>query len=103
MEVTMDIKIQSLHFDADVKLLNFVESKTGKLDQFYDNIIGVEVTLRLDHSDEIGNKVADIKTLIPGNELFAKRQSKSFEEATDLAIDAIIRQLKKIKEKQRKK
>lgn len=99
----MDIKIQSLRFDADTKLLNFVENKVNKLDQYYDNIIGAEVILRLDKSEEAGNKVADVKVLIPGNDLFSKKQAKSFEEATDLATEAIKRQLKKTKEKQRNK
>ncbi|MDA3893402.1 MAG: ribosome-associated translation inhibitor RaiA [Salinivirgaceae bacterium] len=98
----MNIKIHSLHFDADVKLLDFVESKVGKLAQYYDNIIDVEVTLRIDSSENFGNKVADIKVLIPGNDLFSKRQAKSFEEATGQATEALRRQLKKTKEKQRK-
>ena len=99
----MDIKIQSLRFDADIKLLDFVENKVSKLNQYYDNIIGAEVILRLDKSEIAGNKVADIKILIPGNDLFSKKQAKSFEEATDLAIDALKRQIKKTKEKQRSK
>lgn len=99
----MDIKVHSLRFDADGRLINFVESKVGKLDQYYDNIIGAEVTLRIDNSDDSENKVADIKILIPGSELFSKRQAKSFEEATDLATEALRRQLKKTKEKQRNK
>ena len=99
----MDIKIQSLRFDADTKLLDFVENKVSKLNQYYDNIIGVEVILKLDKSEESGNKVADIKILIPGSDLFSKKQAKSFEEATDLATDALKRQLKKTKEKQRNK
>jgi putative sigma-54 modulation protein len=103
MEVTMNIKVHSLRFDADVKLVDFVESKVGKLDQYYDNIIGAEVTLRIDKAEDADNKVADIKVFIPGNELFSKRQAKSFEEATDLAIEALRRQLKKTKEKQRNK
>lgn len=99
----MNIKIHSLRFDADTKLLDFVEQKVNKLDQYYDNIIGAEVTLKLDKSEASGNKVADIKVLIPGNDLFSKRQAKTFEEATDMATEALRRQLKKTKEKQRKK
>ena len=75
----MNIKIHSLRFDADIKLINFVENKVGKLDQYYNNIIGAEVTLRIDNSESDGNKVVDIKMLIPGNDLFSKRQARSFE------------------------
>lgn len=97
----MDIKIHSLRFDADEKLLSFVENKVTKLGQFYDHILAAEITLRLDKSENADNKVADIKLEIPGNDLFSKKQAKSFEEATDLATEAIRRQLKKTKEKQR--
>lgn len=99
----MKIKIHSLRFDADTKLLDFIETKVSKLDQFFDNIIGAEVTLRIHNSDENENKVADIKIMIPGNDLFSRRQAKSFEEATDIATEALCRQLKKTKEKMRKK
>lgn len=97
----MDVKIHSLRFDADAKLLEFVEQKVSKLDQFFDNIITAEVTLKVDRNDNSENKVADIKIKIPGSDLFSKKQAKSFEEAADLAIEALRRQLKKSKEKQR--
>ena len=99
----MNIKIQSLKFDADTKLIDFVETKLNKLNQYYDSIIGAEVILKLDKSGDNDNKVADIKILIPGNDLFSKKQAKSFEEATDMATEALRRQLKKTKEKQRGK
>ncbi len=95
----MKVKIQSIHFDADEKLLNFVEGKVGKLNTFSNAIIDGEVFLRLDKSSSAENKIAEIKLLIPGNDLFAKRQCKTFEEATDQAIEALRRQLKKQKEK----
>lgn len=95
----MTVKIQSIHFDADKKLLNFIENKVGKLNTYSNKIIDSEVFLRLDKSSSHENKIAEIKLLVPGNDLFAKRQCKSFEEATDLAVEALRRQLKKKKEK----
>ncbi len=95
----MRVKIQSIHFDADAKLLNFVEEKVGKLNTFSNAIIDSEVFLRLDKSSSAENKIAEIKLLVPGNDLFAKRQCKTFEEATDQAVEALRRQLKKQKEK----
>ncbi len=95
----MDLKLETVHFDADRKLVNFVNEKVGKLNQFFDHIIGGEVYLKLDKSSEKENKVAEIKILVPGKELFAKKQCKSFEEATDLCVDALKRQVKKHKEK----
>jgi putative sigma-54 modulation protein len=97
----MNIKIHSLRFDADRKLEEFIESKVGKLNQYYEGIIGVEVTLKLDKAQNTENKVTEIKLEIPGNDLFAKKQSKSFEAATDTAVEALRRQLKKYKGKVR--
>ena len=97
----MKLKIHSIHFDADQKLETFINSKVKKLDQYYDRIIEGEVFLRLDKSDVKTNKVAEIRLHIPGNELFVKKQCKSFEEATDTAVEALRRQVKKHKEKMR--
>jgi putative sigma-54 modulation protein len=94
----MDIKVQSIHFDADKKLVDFVEEKVGKLSQFYDKIIGGDVFLKLEASDQ-ENKVAEIKIKLPGKDLFAKKQCKSFEEATDEAVEALRRQINKHKSK----
>lgn len=97
----MNLIVHSIHFDADVKLKNFIEEKVNKLKQFDDKILEGEVFLRLDKSDDNENKVAEIKLLVPGKEMFAKKQCKSFEEATDLAVEALRRQIKKHKEKVR--
>jgi len=98
----MDIKIHSIHFDADVKLLNFIRNKIEKLVQFYDDIIGSEVFLRVENSQDPENKVVEIRLTIPGNELFAKRQTKTFEASTDLAVEALRRQIRKHKTKLKK-
>jgi putative sigma-54 modulation protein len=95
----MDIKLETVHFDADKKLVDFVNEKVNRLGQFYDNIVGGEVYLKLGSSSENENKIAEIKIHVPGKELFAKKQSKSFEEATDLCVDALKKQVQKHKEK----
>lgn len=95
----MDIQVHSVHFTADKKLIDFVNDKVGKLDLFFDHIIAGEVFLRLDKSQEGDNKIAEVKILIPGKELFAKKQCKSFEEAADLAVEALRKQVSKHKEK----
>jgi putative sigma-54 modulation protein len=97
----MDIQVHSVHFTADKKLIEFINEKVGKLELFYDNIIASEVFLRLDKDQEGENKVAEVKILIPGKELFAKKQCKSFEEAADLAVESLERLLVKRKEKLR--
>ena len=97
----MDIKIHSIRFDADKKLIDFINNKVKKLIQFYDNIIGVEVFLRLEKDQGTENKLAEIRLDIPGSDIFAKKKSKSFEESIDNSLEAIKRQLTKFKEKQR--
>ncbi len=95
----MKIRVQSIHFDADKKLLAFIQKKADKLDQFFDHIISGEVFLKVENTEEEANKIAEIKLSIPGNVLFAKEQSKSFEESTDLCIESLRKQVHKHKEK----
>jgi putative sigma-54 modulation protein len=97
----MQVKIHSIHFDADKKLLNFIQEKIDKLTVFHDQIIGGDVFLKLENTDGRDNKVAEIKLLVPGKDLFARRQCKSFEEATDDAVEALRRQIQKRKSKSR--
>ncbi len=95
----MNIKIHSIHFDADSKLLDFINQKVKKLLLFYDNILSSEVFLRLEKCQDMENKIVEIRLEIRGNDVFAKKQSKTFEEATDLTIEALRRQLLKHKTK----
>ncbi len=96
----MQISVHSIQFKADRKLIDFIQSKLGKLEQFHDKLISAEVFLKLDKNKEDGNKIAEIKVNIPGKELFAKRQSPTFEEATDKVVEALRRQVRKAKGKQ---
>ncbi len=98
----MNIQIHSVKFDADNKLIEFVNGKVKKLKQYSDDIVSVEVFLRLDKDQEKENKLAEIKLEFPGGPLFAKKQSKSFEESTDLVVDALKKQITKHKEKKRR-
>jgi len=98
----MNTRITSVHFDADKKLIEFVNSRLNKLELFNDSIVGFEVFLKLENTSVEDNKLVEIKVEVPGNDLFAKKQSKSFEESTDDAIDALRKQLIKHKEKLRK-
>lgn len=95
----MDLKIEAVHFDVDRKLIDFVTEKVQKLEQIFDNIVLGEVFLKLDRSSEKENKVAEIKIMVPGKELFAKKQCRTFEEAATLCVDALKKQITKHKEK----
>lgn len=95
----MNVKIQSVKFDADKKLLDFIESKLEKFNRFSDKITSSDVTLKLDKDFDSGNKVAIIEIHLPGDVLVAERRNKSFEESVDECIDALKKQLDKYKEK----
>ena len=97
----MNIQIHSVRFDADKRLLDFVNLKLNKLSNLSDEIVSAEVYLRLDKDSEKENKVAEIKIEYPGGPLFAKKKSKSFEESTDLVVDALKKQITKHKDKMR--
>lgn len=97
----MTVNIHSVHFDADAKLLDYVSTKVQKVTHFHDKIVSVDVYLKLDNVvHQIKDKIAEIKILIPKNELFVKASSKSFEESFDDALESIINQIKRKKEKQ---
>jgi putative sigma-54 modulation protein len=94
----MKIKVQSIHFDADKKLVDFVQKKMDKLETFYDRTVDGEVFLRL-NNEGIDNKTVEIKLNVPGSQLFAKEQARTFEAATDQATEALKNQLAKFKTK----
>ncbi len=97
----MNIQIHSIKFDADKKLLDFVTQKINKLSLLSDEIVNAEVFLKLDHDGERENKITEIKMDYPGVPLFARKQSKTFEEATDMVVAALKRQIVKQKGKTR--
>ena len=92
----MKLQVHSIHFDADTKLIDFIQRKIDKLETFYDRLVDGEVFLRL-NNEGFENKTVEIKFKVPGSSLFAKEQARSFEEATDLATQALRNQLKKFK------
>ncbi len=95
----MKININSVHFKADSKLEDFITQKIEKVCSKLSDAIGSEVTLKLDNTDTPENKIVDIRIMLKGNDLYASKVSKSFEESTDLAIDALKKQLEKYKGK----
>lgn len=94
----MKLQVHSIHFNADSKLVEFIQKKVDKLETFYDRVVDGEVFLRI-NNEGVDNKTVEIKVKVPGSQLFAKEQARSFEAATDLATEAMRNQLKKYKEK----
>ena len=96
----MNVNIQTVHFDADEKLVELVTRKVEKLNTFHDRITKVDVFLKLDNLvHTIKDKVVEIKVHVPKYEFFVKTSSKSFEESFDAAFESIINQIKRKKEK----
>ncbi len=95
----MQITVQSDGFTVDQKLIDFIENKLNKLDTFYDNVIDATVFLIVESAKDRENKLVEVKVNVPGNEFMVKKQSKSFEESTDLCTEALRRVLIKHKEK----
>lgn len=95
----MKIHLTAIHFDADQKLIDYIEKKASKLDQFFDRITDTQVFLKLENSGQVRDKIVEIKLMVPGDTLIATEVSKSFEGAVDAAVDNMKRQLSKHKEK----
>ena len=96
----MTVNIQTVHFDADSKLISYIGKKISKLSQYHDSITKADVYLKLDNIvHNIKDKVVEIKLIVPRHEFFVKHSSKSFEESFDEAMDALVNQIKRKKEK----
>jgi putative sigma-54 modulation protein len=96
----MKLQVHSIHFNADQKLIDFIQKKVDKLETFYDRLTDGEVFLRL-NNEGIENKTVEIKLNVPGTQLFATEKARSFEAAADLASEALKIQLQKFKTKLR--
>ena len=97
----MKVNTQSVNFNADQKLLDFIQKRMDKLDVFYDKIIKSDVFLKLENTSDKENKIFEARVSVPGDSFVVKKQCKSFEEGADIAIASLERQLKKRKEKLR--
>ena len=98
-EVFMELRIQSIHFDASEKLNAFIEKKAAKLEKFCDNIKKVEVTLKVVKPETANNKEAGVRVLALNTEFYAEKISDTFEESVDVCMEALAKQLLKAKEK----
>ena len=95
----MRVEIQSIHFKADQKLVEYIEKKLSKLEQFSDAIVDSQVFLKVENNRQKENKTVEIKVNVQNQSLFKTQTSRSFEAATDHAIEALKVQIKKYKER----
>ena len=97
----MDVKIQTVHFESDEKLIEFVRKKLDKLNTYHDRITKVDVFLKLDNIvHTLKDKIVELRVHVPKHDFFVKASSKSFEESFDNAFESIVNQLKRQKQKQ---
>lgn len=98
-EVFMEVRIQSIHFDASERLEAFIQKKAEKLEKFCDNIKKVEVSLKVVKPETAMNKEVGVRILALNSEFYAEKVSDTFEESIDVCMDALSKQLMKAKEK----
>lgn len=96
----MVVYTEAVQFKVDSKLVDFIEKKLSKMDQFFDRIINARVVLKLENTGQVREKIAEVRINVPGETLFVKVTHKSFEAAVEQAVDSLKRQIIKYKEKQ---
>ncbi len=97
----MKVNTQSVNFNADKKLIDFIQRRMDKLDMFYDKVIQSDVYLKVENTSDKANKIFEARVKVPGDSFVVKKQCKTFEEGTDMAVSSLERQLKRRKEKLR--
>ncbi len=95
----MKIQTQSIRFNADQKLLELINERLEKLEQYYDNIIDAEVFLKLENTGQVQDKIVEVKLNVPKDKIVAKARSKKFEKSLDDAVEALKKQLLRYKGK----
>ena len=97
----MIVNTQAVNFNADQELLNFIQDRMNKLDNYYDKVIKSDVYLKVQKTSDKENKIFEARVEVPGDSFVVKKECKTFEEGADVAVASLQRQLKKRKEKLR--
>ncbi len=97
----MKVNTQSVNFNADQKLIDFIQQRMDKLDQYYDRVIKSDVFLKLENTSGKQSKIFEAIISVPGDSFIVKKVCKTFEEGADSAANSLGRQLRKRKEKLR--
>jgi putative sigma-54 modulation protein len=99
----MKVHTEAVSFKADQKLIDFIEAKLTKMDRYFDRIIEARMTLKLENSGQVRDKIAELSVSVPGDTLFVKGSAKTFESSVDNAASVMRRQLIRHKDRQRRK
>ena len=95
----MKVVLNAVKLTPDEKLQNFVNDKVGKIERLLPEALQADVSLKVDKPETNNNKIAEIRLVVRGKDLFVTKQADSFEEAVMLSIDALKTQIDKFKEK----
>jgi putative sigma-54 modulation protein len=95
----MKVNVQSVNFKADTKLIDYIQKRLDKIEQYFDHIIDSDVYLKVQNTSAKENKIVEVRVNVPGNPMVVKKEASTFEEAMDVCADTMGRQLRKHKEK----
>lgn len=95
----MDIVVQSPGFTAGEELETFIREKLKNFDKEI-NIIRTNVTLFIASDSNPHKYYCEIRLEVPGNDLFVKKSSDTFEKAIVDAADTLQNNIRKTKKKQ---
>ena len=99
----MKVQTEAVSFKADQKLIAFIEQKLQKMEKYFDRIIEAKVTLKLENSGQVKDKIAELRLSVPGDTLFVSESAKTFESSIDSATSTMRRQLIRYKDRLRRK
>lgn len=97
----MEVSVNAVKFKPAEALMDFVDKKMKKVETLFPQAIKAEVTMKVDKDHDVNNKIAEVRIVIAGDDMFASKQCDTFEEAIDLCVDAIKKQIDKVKDKWR--
>ena len=95
----MKVNVHAVNFTVDRKLVDFVQVRMDKLEKYYDKVVSSDVFMKVEKTSDKENKIVEVKINVPGDDYLEKKQCKTFEEAIDLTVDAVDKQIRKYKEK----
>ncbi len=95
----MKTTIKAVKFDVKQPLESHMEKKVQKIEKFYDKLTEVQVYLKVDAPEKSNNKIVELKAIAPHTDFFASKKCDTFEQAIDLTVEAIEKQIIKHKEK----
>lgn len=96
----MNVRIQAINFEIAERLTDFINKKTARLYKHYPEIAEIDVRLQVIKPEAAMNKEATFRIVTPGKpEAVSTKIADTFEEAVDLALEALDHQLERVKDK----